>query len=275
MGTFLDKFEGFVLDNARRVISSLILAAIAVGALFLVTALWNFSDSPDAEITDRFDVPEFEEPPRVASQATKKDSNVSPPDSNANPAEEPQWEHPMPDYESELDDMVDDLMPLFVAFKGWEVSVENRRSLITFIADQLDQFQQTLSEDQMDDLVSGLEDYIDDFADYYGDAAGLKGLDPDEIQPNSATDPVVENFLKNPTSSYLDGVREAYTELQEEVIKAEAEAGRNNASAASQIMITAGSIGAIILLVLLLVLFKVENSLRRSADAVEGTAGVE
>ena len=118
-------------------------------------------------------------------------------------------------------------------------------------------------------------DYIDDFADYYGDAAGLSGLDLDEIQPNSATDPVVENFLKNPTSSYLDGVREAYAELEEEVINAEAEAGRNNANAASQIMITAGSIGAIILLVLLLVLFKVENSLRRSADAVEGPAGVE
>lgn len=275
MGPFLDKFEGIVLDNARRVISSLILAAIAVGALFLVLALWNFSDSPDAEITDSFDVPEFEEPPRVASQATKKDSNVSPSDSSAKPAEEPQWEHPMPNYESELDDMIDDLMPLFVAFKGWDVSVENRRSLITFIAGQLDRFQQTLSEDQMDDVVSGLEDYIDDFADYYGDAAGLSGLDLDEIQPNSATDPVVENFLKNPTSSYLDGVREAYAELEEEVINAEAEAGRNNANAASQIMITAGSIGAIILLVLLLVLFKVENSLRRSADAVEGPAGVE
>jgi len=275
MGSFLDKFEGIVLDNARRVISSLILAAIAVGALFLVIALWNFSDSPDAEITDRFDVPEFEEPARVVSQASKKDSEASPPDSNAKPAEEPQWEHPMPDYESELGDMVDDLMPLFVAFQGWETGVSNRRNLINFIAGQLDQYQRNLSEDQMDDVVSGLEDYIDDFADYYGDAAGLKGLDLDEIQPNSATDPVVETFLKNPTSAYLDGVNAAYDELAGEVSKAEAEAGRNNASAASQIMITAGSIGAVILLVLLLVLFKVENSLRRSADAVEGSAGVE
>lgn len=275
MGSFLDKFEGIVLDNARRVISLLTLAAIAVGALYLVIALWNFSDSPDAEITDRFDVPEFEEPPRVASQATKKDSNVSPSDSNAKPAEEPQWEHPMPDYESELDDMVDDLMPLFVAFRGWEIDVSNRRSLIDFIAGQLDQYQRSLSEDQMDDVVSGLEDYIDDFADYYSDAAGLEGLDLDEIQPNSASDPEVETFLKNPTYAYLDGVGAAYEELAGEVSKAEAEAERNNASAASQIMITAGSIGAVILLVLLLVLFKVENSLRRSADAVEGSAGVE
>ena len=275
MGSFLDKFEGIVLDNARRIVSSLILAAIAVGALFLVIAAWNFSDSPDAKITDSFVVPEFEEPPRVASQATKKDSNDSPSDSNAKPAEEPQWEHPMPDYESELDDMVDDLMPLLVAFQGWEIGVPTRRKFIDFIAGQLDQYQRSLSEDQMDDVVSGLEDYIDDFANYYGDAAGLKRLDLDEIQPNSATDPVVETFLKNPTYAYLVGVDAAYEELVGEVIMAEAEAGQNNASAVSQIMITAGSIGAVILLVLLLVLFKVENSLRRSADAVEGSAGVE
>ena len=275
MGSFLDKFEGIVLDNARRVISSLILAAIAVGALFLVIALWNFSDSPDTEITDRFDVPEFEEPPRVASQATKKDSNVSPSDSNAKPAEEPQWEHPMPEYEDEIDDMVDALQPLGLAFKGWKISEDNRRIDIGNFASKLSPFKRALTEDQMDDVVSGLEDYIDDFADYYGDAAGLKGLDLDEIQSNSATDPVVETFLENPTSAYLGGVSAAYEELAGEVSKAEAEAGRNNASAASQIMVTAGSIGAVILLVLLLVLFKVENSLRRSADAVEGSAGVE
>jgi hypothetical protein len=275
MGSFLDKFEGIVLDNARRIVSSLILAAIAVGALFLVIAVLNFADSPDVKITDSFDVPEFEEPPRVASQATKKDSDVSPSDSNAKPAEDPQWEHPMPDYESELDDIVDDLMPLYVAFRGWETGVSDRRNLINFIAGQLDKYQRSLSEDQMDDVVSGLEDYIDDFADYYGDAAGLKGLDLDEIKPNSATDPVVETFLENPTRAYLAGVNAAYEELAGEVSKAEAEAVRNNVSALSQIMITAGSIGAVILLVLLLVLFKVENSLRRSADAVEGSAGVE
>lgn len=275
MGSFLDKFEGTVLDNARRVISSLILAAIAVGGLFLVIALLNFSDSPDAEITDRFDVPEFQEPPRVASQATVKESNTSPSDSNAKIAEEKELEHPMPDYESELDDIVDDLMPLFIAFKGWEDSESNRSYLVAFIADQLDGFQRNLSVDQMDDVVSGLENYVGDFADYYGDAAGLKGLDPTEIEPNSAADPVVEAFLDNPTSSYLSGVEEAYAELADEVTMAEAEAARNNAAAASQIMITASSIGAIILLILLLVLFKVENSLRRSADAVEGPVVVE
>jgi hypothetical protein len=48
------------------------------------------------------------------------------------------------------------------------------------------------------------------------------------------------------------------------------EARENNANAESQIMIVAGSIAVIVLFVLLLVLLKVENSLRRSADVAEG-----
>ena len=272
IGSCFDKFEGLVLDNARRVISSLILATMLVGALYLIIALWNFSDSPNVEITDRFDVPTFEEPSKVASQTTNKNPNESLSDSNAKSDEKPEWTHPMPEYERELDDMADHLSPLYIAFRGWEVDVSYRRNIIDFIASRIVGFQEVLSEDQMDDIVDGLEEYIDDFADYYGDVAGLKGLDLDEIQPNSATDPVVKTFLDNPTSLYISGVATAYKELEEETNRAKLVSSKNNESSKSQIMITVGSIVAIILLVLLLILFKVENSLRRSADAVEVSA---
>lgn len=253
VGSFLDKFEGVVLDNARRVISSLILAAMLVGSLYLIIALWNFLDSPNVEITDRFDVPTFEKPRNVAPQATNKNPNESPSDSNVKSDKEPEWRHPMPEYEREFDDMIDHLSPLYIAFEGRKVNVSFRRLVTDYIADNIVEYQEFLSEDQFDDLVNGLEGYIDDFAGYYGDAAGLKGLDLDKIQPNSASDPVVETFLKNPTSLYLEGVEKAYEELEGETISSEVEASKNNASSASQIMITVGSIVAIILLVLLLI----------------------
>ncbi|MBT5445017.1 MAG: hypothetical protein HOK91_19740 [Gammaproteobacteria bacterium] len=233
----------------------------------------------------------------MAVKATTVDDNRGQPDTDPQSPEAPQWKHPYPKYASELEDMVDDLMPLYVAFKGWVISDDNRRNLIVHIADALKEFKTAealeivsaiglglsgdlvdkwqrdgvlLSEDQMDDVVSGLEDYIGDFADYYGDAAGIKWVDIEDIESNSATDPLVEEFLKMPTKAYLTGVQSANASLDKEARQSALEARENNANAESQIMIVAGSIAVIVLFVLLLVLLKVENSLRRSADVAEG-----
>lgn len=272
MGAFLDKFEGIVLDNSRRVISSLILLAIAVGLVYLVIAALNFTDSPDTENSDPFAVPSFEEPAEITEEEPVQQS-----ESSAGSSTEPQsaaeldWQHPMPVYRDEIDNILDDLYPLFVAFFNFEVTEDQRRNMVGFTADQLSGYTEVLSKDQMDAVVEGLEDYISDLAGYYAEVAEIDGMEPNEIDPGSMSDPEIERVLNNPFTEYLDGVNESYSVHQEEVDRAEMEARQNNLSALSQISIVGGSVGAMVLLVLLLILFKAENSLRRSADVADGT----
>lgn len=272
MGAFLDKFEGIVLDNSRRVISSLILLAIAVGLVYLVIAALNFTDSPDTENSDPFAVPSFEEPAEITEEEPVQQSESSA-GSSTEPqsAAEPDWQHPMPVYRDEIDNILDDLYPLFVAFFNFEVTEDQRRNMVGFTADQLSGYTEVLSKDQMDAVVEGLEDYISDLAGYYAEVAEIDGMEPNEIDPGSMSDPEIERVLNNPFTEYLDGVNESYSVHQEEVDRAEMEARQNNLSALSQISIVGGSVGAMVLLVLLLILFKAENSLRRSADVADGT----
>jgi hypothetical protein len=267
MGAFLDKFEGLVLDNARRIVSLFILLAMVVGFLYLTTAIINFADSPNTKIDDRFDVPAFEEPVENVQQReeTQKSAN------SADSSEENQSEHPMPEYRDEIANIVENLYPFYVAFFNFEVSDERREYLTGFTAEELRPYQDAFNRNQMDEVVEGLEDYIDDFSEYHAEITGIDGLDIDEVNPGSMSNPEFERILENPYGEYLAGVSDAYDLHLEEVQSAEMEAQKNNFGALKQISIAGGSIAAIIFLVLLLILFKVENSIRRSADAAEKT----
>lgn len=267
MGVFLDKFEGLVLDNSRRVVSLLIILAIVVGFLYLTTAIINFADSPNTKTDDRFDVPTFEEPiENVEEQEETQNSEKS-----ADSSEETQSKHPMPEYRDEIANIVKNLFPFYVAFFDFDISDERREYLRGFTADQLLPYQDALSKKQMNEVVEGLEDYIDDFAEYYSEIVGIDGLDIDEVNPGSMSNPELEQTLRTPFNEYLAGVEDAYDLHLEEVQSAETKAAKNNLSALKQFSIAGGSIAAIIFLVLLLILFKVENSIRRSADAAEKT----
>jgi len=267
MGAFLDKFEGIVLDNSRRVISLLILLTIIVGLLYLTSAIINFADSPNTKTADRFSVPAFEQPVENAEELQESQNS----EDTANAPEVTESEHPMPEYRDEIANIVENIYPFYVAFFNFEVSEERREFLTEFTAEQLIPYQNAFSRQQTDEIIEGLENYTNDFSEYYLEEVGLDGLDVEEINPGSMSNPEFEQILRNPFNEYLIGVEDAYDVHLEEVESAQMEAQRNNLSALQQISIAGGSIAAIIFFILLLILFKVENSIRRSADAAEKT----
>lgn len=272
MLAFLDRFEGMVLDNARRIISSLILLAIAVAVIYLAIAALNFADSPDTTVTDSFTVPVFEEP--VDSKDAVDQTRTQSTQSNRETAESSGWQHPLPEYKDEIDNIVDDVYPLYVVFFNFELFDDQRRQLITATADRISDYA-GFSENQLDDLVDGLESYTSDFSEYYVDIAGIDGTDLEQLSPGSQSNPVIEEKLRNPFASYFQGVDESYNDLLQDAERAAVEAQQNNISAMSKIAVVGGSLVALVLLIMLLILFKVENSLRRSADVAEKSLASE
>jgi hypothetical protein len=263
MGAFLDRFEGLILNYARRVISFTIILAMALSVLFLVVATLNYMASPSADIRDSFDIPEFEEPVKPVAQKRAEPRQ----DQAAEKPAEPEWRHPMPQYESEIDNIVDSVLPLYIAYYGFDASVDSRRNLIGFVADQLKPYKKALSEDQMDDVVDGMEDYIDDFSDFHIDANNLDTSDLSQIEKKS--DPQMSKALENPFRDYLSLVDKNFAALAQQVEQSIEEARASNAAAGQNLLVVSGALIVIVVLVLILVLFKAESSLRRSADVAE------
>lgn len=263
MGAFLDRFEGLILNYARRVISFTILLAIALSVLLLVAATLSFMASPSVDIDDSFDIPEFEEPVKLVEQKRAEPRQ----DQAAEKPAEPEWQHPMPEYENEIDNIVDSVLPLYIAFYGFDDSVDNRRSLIGFVADQLRPYQNMLSEDQMDDVVDGMEDYIDDFSDFHIDANNINTSDLSKIKKKN--DPQMSKALENPFRKYLSQIDENFAALAQQAEQSAVEARARNAAAGQNLLVVSAALVVIVVLVLILVLFKAENSLRRSADVAE------
>lgn len=97
----------------------------------------------------------------------------------------------------------------------------------------------------------------------------IDGLGIDEIIPGSISDQDFEQFLRNPFNEYLAGVESAYELHLEQVQIAELEAQNNQSAAGAYFLIAGGSIAAGVFLALLFILFKMEQSIRKSVDALE------
>lgn len=264
---FLDRFEGIVLNKARHVITSLILLAIVVAGLYFAMAVSNFADSPSVEASDSFNMPEFVKPQeeKVAEKAQAPAATNSETQAEAK-AEEKQ--HPLPRYADEIDEVVKEVLPLYIAYYDFKDDEDSRWQLISFIADLMEKYQAKLYDDQMDEAVKGFVSYMDDFADYYKEKSGIARKPLDQI--TSLNNPEIKKILGNPFNVYFRGVMKNYEILEEEAQRAKLESQMNNASALQQIMVTGGALAAMVLLILLLIIFKIENSLRRTADVAEG-----
>ena len=264
IGNTLDRFESFILNYARRVISFVILLATVIGVLSFLISTVNFLDSPNKTIADTFDVPEFTEPTVIQPEPEKKTEDKTVDDSTVNTTTE--WQHPMPEYEDEISDIVQDIWPIYMTFIRFENTDIAKQEHIGFIFSQLKGYAEGLSSKQMDDMVDGLEEYIDDFSSYYRKEFDItRNLDKIKFMKNEK----MNLILANPYRPYIDAYYENYLKHQGEAEIAQEESAANNASAYSTIIITAGAIGLAVILILMLLLFKAENSLRRQAEALE------
>jgi hypothetical protein len=124
-----------------------------------------------------------------------------------------------------------------------------------------------LSEEQMENMVDGLVDYVDEFSDFYTEKFSVDTRNLEKIVEQKDKD--LENLLDRPTDAYGDGVLRNLDNLHDLVDEETQEVSENNMSGMGQLMIAVSIIGGIVLLLLILLIFKAENSLRRSADTSE------
>jgi len=269
MGAFLDKFEGLILNYTRRIISAgILLVLIGMAWSFLSGAL-NSIDSPNVEADDTYDLPRFEEPVNQEAQESSSSSNNNT-NNDDDETQEPQ-ERVEKDYSDEIDEMTETIAPLFVSLGSWdnlEAAYTDIRSYLAGEIDRLVYFNNAMNEDQRDEWVDGAVDYIDDLTDYMADKYDVNTRKP-SVGDSSLLDSVDEIYLQRPLDGYREGANDARTNHLQSANEASMIAEQNNIKGLGQLMYVLYAIGIVVLLVLILIVFKAENSLRRSADSME------
>ena len=260
MGTMIDKFEGIILNSARRIITAGVF-------ILLLGMIWNFfggslniADGANVERGDRYDMPTFQEPQFEGLQADSemKSDEEAAPEETISPVER--------DYKKELDAMASDMAPLYISLRGWndDAKEEIRKYLSKEVARAA---YGTLNKKQRDDWVDGAVDYLDDFSDYMVDKYDINK--PKPISADKKLPSVEDGIMNRPLSAYENQADALYDNHADEASDAAATASRNNEKGMGQLMNVGYAIGAMILLILILLIFKAENSLRRSADSME------
>ena len=173
------------------------------------------------------------------------------------------------DYRKELDNIASSYAPLYISLKSWEVDTaftDIRKYIKGEIAGEI--YSSNLNSKQRDDWVDGFEDYADDFSDYMVDKHDINFKKP--VSRTLENMSSVENGMLNyPLSDYKRRANNLYSTHMSAVAEANSTASQNNQKGEQQLMNAVYAIAIIISLILMLLFFKAENSLRRSADSIE------
>lgn len=278
MGFWLDKFEQFILNYARRFISILLIVSITAVIISLVVSGIKYFDYASSSIEDNFKIPKFKKPQQpileeIQDNKKKKKETEKKIETEENKIEET---HPFPEYKEEIAEITNLLYPLYVSFYNWDNSsltnFDKKKEIMDVASSNLKPFSKFLTNEQMDDVVNGLVKYVKNFSEFY---VGKFNINENlsEIRPRNDED--FEKILRFPFKPYLDNVRANYSALKKKVKTEENNAYENNLLAKPIIIITGISASISIVLVLLLLIFKAENSLRRQADSFENTSKKE
>ena len=287
MGAWLDKFEQLILNYSRRVITFLfIISATVVIISAVLSAVRYYESIPLLSFEDRFPLPKFEKPVSKTPANTnntnsEKNKEAQEPKTQENKIEEA---HPMPKYKSEISQITEYIYPLYVAFYKWDTSslanFDGKIQITNVIANNLRPFTKylyynensivdeklKLSEQQMDDVVNGLVEYIKNFSNYYIRKFNINS-NIDEIRPRNNEE--FERILRNPYKKYLDEVRYNYDSLVADVYDSRDFAEEMKIELKSIILVAGIATSVMVTLILLLLIFKAENSLRRHANSSE------
>ncbi len=295
MGAWLDKFEQLILNYSRRVITVLfIISATVVIISAVLSAVRYYESFPRLSFEDRFSLPKFEKPVSKTPANTNNTNNTN--SEKNKEAQEPKTQenkieeaHPMPKYKSEISQITEYIYPLYVAFYKWDTSslanFDGKIQITNVIANNLRPFTKylyyneedsrkklKLSEQQMDDVVNGLVEYIKNFSNYYIRKFNINS-NIDEIRPRNNEE--FERILRNPYKKYLDEVRDNYDSLVADVYLTRDFAEEMKIELKSIILVAGIATSVMVTLILLLLIFKAENSLRRQANSFENTSKKE
>lgn len=272
MGAWLDKFEQLILNYSRRIITILFIISVFVVTVSLALSAARYFDSPNLSKEDSFTVPKFKKPEAKTPTNTNNINNEKNKESEEPKIQENKIEkaHPMPKYKSQISQIIEYVYPLYVAFYKWDTSslanFEKKIEITNVIANNLKPFDKELNEKQMNDVVDGLVEYIKNFSNYYIMQFNINS-NIDEIRPRNNEE--FERILRNPYRNYLDEVRTNYKELLNDAYDEFVSVEENRESAKSIILVTGIATSVMVTLILLLLIFKAENSLRRHANSSE------
>lgn len=276
MGKLLDRFENFVLNYARRIISAFMGVALLAAGLLFFSSILNAIDSPSVTEEDPFQMPRFQEPADAVAPVQTEQTG-SQPESDVGAVPGDGEDHPMPRYREELGEVLDALIPLYASLQEFmdrsaaDPIGEARSRLEKFLTGQLVEYQSDLSEQQMDLLMSQLVVYQQDASEYYRKEYEISedvSSDGPTVARLGDGSPIAD-YLANPVQAFLTEVQSGYADHLDVVVAAENEAAENNSQALEQLTAVGAAMSAFLAALILLLVFKAENSLRRSADALE------
>ena len=261
MTNLIDKFEEMVLNNSRRIISVAIFILLLMGVWNFFGGILNTIDGPNVEADDAPRMPEFTIPIDISSFSDEAEES----DTEVELVEEIEE-----DFEKELNKLAQIHAALYVS-AGWFDNVEtSNESIRDYIKAEIDSwiYGYGYSEKQKEAWVDGYIDYSYDFKDYIVDKYDWNYRNP-TMGSSDDLDSYDLEYLERPVDQYAQMTVNSFDDHDANVLDAAADAAANNVKGAAQLMKVAIVIGIVIALVLILLIFKAENSLRRSADSME------
>ncbi len=261
MINLIDKFEGMVLNNSRRIISVAIFILLLMGVWNFIGGILNTIDGPNLEADDAPRMPEFTTPidlSAVTYEAEESDIEVE------------LVEEIEEDFGKELNKLAQIHASLYVS-AGWFDNVEaSNESIREYFKTEIDSWIYGFgySDEQKEAWVDGYIDYSNDFKDYIVDKYDWNFRNP-TMGSQDDLDSYDLDYLNRPVSEYGAKTDDSFSDHNANVLDAAADAAANNVKGAAQLMKVAIVIGIVIALILILLIFKAENSLRRSADSME------
>jgi hypothetical protein len=260
MGKFFDNFESWFLNYTRRILSLIVLVLLIIASIYLFMGFANTFDSVNSEITDSFSMPVY-----ISPDESKEDTKKISKKKSSNEKKKSEW-NPMTEYEDEIVEIAETLNPFWIKFHGKSAV----KMLTNYVSNNIKDFAEfhNLSDEQIEDMVDSQINYVDDFFIYYVE----RFPDLDE-EPKNITyvkdNKIMLDILVNPLGPYWEQFNKKVNEHYKSVKDETAQVKLNNTNAMGQFMYAGAVLIAIIILVLLMLIFKAENSLRRSADSRE------
>ena len=263
MIALIDKFEGIVLNNARRIISFAIFILLLMAVWNLFGGILNTIDGPNVEADDTPRMPKFEEPLIISSSESEKD------DEDEDEAEEVDIVES--DFARELDKLASIHAPLYVASGIFDDVESANKGIRDYIKGEVERLAYSFdyTDSQTEAWVDGYIDFSEDFKDYILDKYDWSFRNPVFDVDRVEIDLYDEEYLNQPVEEYRKAVSEVYTDHNAAAADASVTSATNNVKGATQLMQVGIVLGIVILCILILLIFKAENSLRRSADSSE------
>jgi hypothetical protein len=275
-----DLFESVILNTFRKLIAVAVVTAVVVSVPTALVGYKEFKATPAVTTADLFDLPVFE----VVVDQEEPDEPEAEPD--------PGWQHPMPEHQEAIDRIIASLMPLYITYFNMEGQTQERQSITDFFYKvYLSDIEMYMTDQQVKEVVAGMGVYAADAADYFMEKYDIPTipdfylkrygtLEPDDSElqeggyfayiKSMARQEVPDDanaFLSRPGVDYFSGARDSYYELVDDAYAADENAADTNAHGAEVLTVALFLVMLATLLILVLMLFKIEQSLRRASEA--------